>query len=100
MATIGEVRQLLAHGMMRAGEGYSALELIRTNVGESIEAFKEAAEVVGMVSDGTMDNSVHDAVARLIEAESKARAIIQFIDDAQNAGMAANNLIETYMGML
>lgn len=100
MASVGEVKALLSHAIMRGGEGHASLEAIRTNVGEAIEAFKEAAEHVGVASDGTTHEDVHGAVARYIEAESKARAIIQFIDDAQNAALAANNFCETYMGML
>lgn len=100
MATVGEVKQLLAHAMMRGGEGWSSLEAVRVNVGATIEAYKEAAEAVGIVSDGTMDDGINGAVVRYIEAESKARAIMQFIEDAQNASLAAQNQVEQYMGML
>lgn len=100
MATIGEVKALLSQAIMRSGEGYAALQAIRVNVGEAAEAFKEAAEASGIVSDGTVDEFVNGAVARYYEAESKARAIMQFIDDAQDAAMGANNMAETYMGML
>lgn len=91
---------MLAHAMMRGGEGWASVEAMRVNVGAAAEAFKEAAEAVGIVSDGTMNVDVNDAVARYIEAESKARAIMQFIDEAQEASLAAQNQIEQYMGML
>ncbi len=100
MASVGEVKTLLSHAIMRGGEGHASLEAIRTNVGEAIEAFKEAAEHVGVASDGTAASELQDSVARYIEAESKARAIIQFIDDAQGAAMAAGQMSETYMGFL
>lgn len=100
MASVGEVKAHLSHAIMRGGEGYAALEGIRTAVGEAIESLKEASEVMGVVSDGTMDDDIHAAVARYIEAESKARAIIQFVDDAQAAAMTANESAGRYLGML
>lgn len=91
---------MLSHAIMRGGEGHASLEAIRTNVGEAIEAFKEAAEHVGVASDGTMHEDVHGATARYIEAENQARAIIQFIDDAQNAALAANESCGGFLEML
>lgn len=100
MATVGEIRAQLSHAIMRGGEGWQSLQSAKELIGAAIEAFHDSFEVTSVAAEGAEGGDINFAMRKYIEAESDARAVMQKVEDAQDAALGGNESAELYMSML
>jgi hypothetical protein len=99
MASVGEVKALLASAVQESGEGHGAIEQAREYIGAAIEKAQSAGQLAGAGFDGSSHDHAAIAQTRFIEAESKARAMMGLLEDYASAIMAGQEACNEYIGL-
>lgn len=100
MASVGEVKALLAEVVQRCGEAWQAAEAEKYNLGGAIEQAHQAADIAAMAYDGTAHESAFAAVTLLNKAEAEGRASYAQIEEMQQSILAASEHAQQYIGLL
>lgn len=97
MASVGEVKAILANANQLIGEGYGALEQATEMIGAAIESFQNAGGLIAQAVEGSGHEECSSAQASVVKAEADARAMIDMKDNAQTAAMVAQEHAQNYI---
>lgn len=100
MATVGEIKALLAEVIERAGAAWQAVEAEKYNLGGAIEQAYQAVQIAAMVYEGTGHPMASMTIAQLNKAESEGRESYAKLEEMQESLLAAQQQAQEYMGIL
>lgn len=101
MASVGEVKAILAQASRQAGEAWQALETAKEQAGAALAVTQEAVSSAASAYDGSGHEVALTALSQFHRAEAEIRAVYSKIDsEAQDALLVAQNACDLFMGQL